>query len=39
MVSNATVEMYNIERDADDYDDDDDDKIDDESEVQHQDAS
>ena len=37
-VSHATLEMYSIERDADDYDDDDD-EIDNESEDQHHDAS
>ena len=39
MVSNATLEMYSIERDADDYDGDDDGEIGNESEDQHQDAS
>ena len=38
MVSNAKLEMYGIETDADDYDDNHDD-IDDESKDQHHDAS
>ena len=39
MVFNATLEMYSIKRDADNYGDDDDDEIDEESEDQPHDAS